>query len=85
MLAHNCYSEAVEDDGNFNIAQDPQLRTFGRKIYQPKSSSPCVATGDASLWTTNDVDLLGNPRLRKGTVDMGCFEPIFPGLLLMVK
>ena len=86
MLAHNCYSEAVEDDSNFNIAQDPQLRTFGRKIYQPKSSSPCVATGDASLWTTNDVDLLGNPRLTKGvTVDMGCFEPVIPGLLLMVK
>ena len=85
MLAHNCYSEAVEDDGNFNIAQDPQLRTFGRKIYQPKSSSPCVATGDASLWTADDVDLLGNPRLRKGTVDMGCYQAILQGLMLMLK
>ena len=84
-LAHNCYSEAVEDDGNFNIAQDPQLRASGRKIYQPKPTSPCVATGDAWFWTEDDVDVAGNPRLRKGAVDMGCYEPLFPGLLLMVK
>ena len=84
-LAHNCYSEAVEDDGNFNTAQDPQLRASGRKIYQPKPTSPCVATGDAWFWTEDDVDVAGNPRLRKGAVDMGCYEPIFPGLLLMVK
>lgn len=84
-LAHNCYSEAVEDDGNFNIAADPQLRTFGRKIYQPKQNSPCVGTGDKWFWTEDDVDLAGNPRLRKGTVDMGCYEPLFLGLLLMLK
>lgn len=85
FVGHNCYSEAVEDDGNFNTAQDPQLRAFGRKIYQPKSSSPCVATGDAWFWTEDDVDIAGNPRLRKGTVDMGCYEPLFLGLLLMLK
>ena len=84
-LAHNCYSEAVEDDGNFNIAADPQLRTFGRKIYQPKQNSPCVGTGDKWFWTEDDVDLAGNSRLRKGTVDMGCYEPLFLGLLLMLK
>lgn len=33
----------------------------------------------------DDVDVAGNPRLRKGTVDMGCYEPLFPGLLLLVK
>ncbi len=85
FVGHNCYSEAVEDDGNFNTAQDPQLRASGRKIYQPKQTSPCVATGDAWFWTEDDVDIAGNPRLRKGAVDMGCFEPLFPGLLLMMK
>ena len=85
FVGHNCYSEAVEDDGNFNTAQDPQLRAFGRKIYQPKSSSPCVATGDAWFWTEDDVDVAGNPRLRKGAVDMGCYEPFFPGLMLLLK
>ena len=84
-LAHNCYSEAVEDDGNFNTAQDPQLRAFGRKIYRLTPSSPCVGKGDPSLWTADDVDLLGNPRLTKGKVDMGCYELIVPGLMLLVK
>ena len=71
--------------GEGNINKDPQLRAFGRKIYRLTPSSPCVGKGDPSLWTADDVDLLGNPRLTKGKVDMGCYELIVPGLLLMVK
>ncbi|NLN00367.1 MAG: hypothetical protein GX174_00470, partial [Lentisphaerae bacterium] len=74
FVGHNCYSEAVEDDGNFNTAQDPQLRAFGRKIYQPKSSSPCVNTGVNYLWTAADRDLDGNPRILFKTCDMGAYE-----------
>ena len=29
--------------------------------------------------------LAGNPRVRDGVPDMGCFETIFTGLLLMVR
>ena len=83
-VTYTCVNGAdIAGEGNIN--KDPQLRAFGRKIYRLKPSSPCVGKGDPSLWTADDVDLLGNPRLTKGKVDMGCYELIVPGLMLMVK
>ena len=29
-------------------------------------------------WTDDEVDLLGKPRLRKGAIDMGCYQVAKP-------
>ena len=52
---------------------------------QIKSSSPCVNAGDPTGWTDDDVDLLGTPRLRKGAIDMGCYQATLQGLMLLVR
>ena len=87
-IGHCCYLEAGEGDGNFNIAKDPRLKGRGKEPYALKSGSPCVGTGDASVWTADDIDLVGNPRLHvKGgvSVDMGCYENVIKGFLLKLK
>ena len=77
-----CAAPLIEGEGN--IAEDPKLKA--KKGYLIRSSSPCVNAGDPTGWTADDVDLLGNPRLRKGsTIDMGCYQATLQGLLLMVK
>ena len=81
-VSHTCSTPLVEGEGN--IADDPRLKV--KKGYLIKSSSPCVNAGDPTGWTADDVDLLGNPRLRKGaTIDMGCYQATLQGLMLMVR
>ena len=84
-IKNSCYAEAVEDDASGNIAKDPKFKGRGRTPYALKLGSPCLATGDASRWTDADVDLVGNPRLIKGAVDMGCYENLIKGLMLLLK
>ena len=84
-IKNSCFAEAVEDDGNGNIAKDPKFKGRGKAPYALKLGSPCLAVGDASRWTDTDVDLVGNPRLIKGAVDMGCYENLIKGLMLMLK
>ena len=73
-------------DGEGNIDEDPRLSVRKVRYGQIKSSSPCVNAGDPTGWTADDVDLLGNPRLRKGaTIDMGCYQATLQGLMLLVK
>ena len=79
-----CTCTAPLVDGEGNIDEDPRLKV--KKGYLIKSSSPCVNAGDPTGWTADDVDLLGNPRLRKGsTIDMGCYQATLQGLMLLVK
>lgn len=84
-IKNSCFAEAVEDDGNGNIAKDPKFKGRGKAPYALKLGSPCLAVGDASRWTDTDVDLVGTPRLIKGAVDMGCYENLIKGLMLMLK
>ena len=84
-IRNSCYAEAVEDDASGNIAKNPKFKGRGRTPYALKLGSPCLTTGDASRWTDADVDLVGNPRLIKGAVDMGCYENLIKGLMLMLK
>ena len=80
-ITYTCTMPLVDGEGN--IAADPKLKV--KKGYLVKSSSPCVNAGDPTGWTDDDVDLAGNPRLRKNKIDMGCYQAILQGLMLMLK
>ena len=81
-ITHTCTTPLVDGEGNTD--RDPKLKA--KKGYLIRSTSPCVNAGDPTGWTADDVDLLGNPRLRKGTtIDMGCYQAALQGFLLMVR
>ena len=81
-VTHTCTTPLAEGEGNTD--RDPKLKA--KKGYLIRDSSPCVNAGDPTGWTADDVDLLGNPRLRTGTtIDMGCYQAALQGLLLMVR
>jgi len=70
--------------GEGNIALDPKfvdpdgpdndLATYDDNDYWLSPDSPCIDKGKNGGWMTDAVDLDGNPRIRKGTVDMGAYE-----------
>ena len=80
-VTYTCTMPLAEGAGN--IAEDPKLKV--NKGYLVKSSSPCVNAGDPTGWTEDDVDLVGNPRLRKDKIDMGCYENICKGLQVIIR
>ena len=48
--------------------------------------SPIIGKGDASIWTAEDVDLVGKLRLKDGKVDPGCYQCWLrePGMTMIV-
>ena len=82
-VAYTCTTPLIEGEGN--IDEDPRLSVRKVRYGQIKSSSPCVNAGDPTGWTDDDVDLLGTPRLRKGAIDMGCYQATLQGLMLLVR
>ncbi|MDP2897810.1 MAG: right-handed parallel beta-helix repeat-containing protein [bacterium] len=70
--------------GEGNIADDPLFAdpdgpdddpdTYEDNDYRLLSDSPCIDGGKNEQWMWEAVDLDGNPRIWKGTVDMGAYE-----------
>lgn len=66
------------------FAADPKFRN-GRclSFY---SDSPCIDAGDNSHAPQSSVDILGNPRIFKKAIDLGCVEvQIMPGFYIRVR
>lgn len=66
------------------FAADPKFRN-GRclSFY---SDSPCIDAGDNSHAPQSSVDILGNPRIFKKAIDLGCVEnQIMPGFYILVR
>lgn len=42
--------------------------------YRLAANSPCINTGSNQPWMAGATDLAGNPRIRKGRVDLGAYE-----------
>jgi hypothetical protein len=55
--------------GQGNISLDPKFNLE----YELLPSSPCLDAG-LNQYVVNNVDLLGNPRISHGIVDMGAYE-----------
>ena len=47
---------------------------LGVDKYSLLLNSPVLGMGDASVFAASDTDLVGNPRLRDGRLDPGCFQ-----------
>src|SRR6185437_788720 len=58
--------------GNGNITNAP-LFVNDNFDFHLQSNSPCINSGN-NLFTTNTVDLDGNPRISGNVVDMGAYE-----------
>ena len=69
-----------EDFANVNtriMGEDwkPRFVGEGEVPYEPKYSSPLRGWGLLLDWMTEDAtDLAGNPRVREGKVDIGCYQ-----------
>jgi hypothetical protein len=64
---------------NSCISLDPQFVNATSRNYRLSDSSPCIDNGSNVLippGVTTDLD--GNERVIHGTVDIGCYEFVFP-------
>ena len=80
-------AEAATYAGKGNLVGPAVFRGTGKTPYALKENSPGYGTGDASIWTLKDVDLVGKRRLNsKNSVDMGCYRshPVF-GLVISFR
>lgn len=67
------------------ITGDPLFRAPQKGDYRLRAESPCIDAGVAFDWMRTATDLKGDPRLRGGRVDLGCYECSQGGLMLFVR
>ncbi|MBN2271229.1 MAG: hypothetical protein JXN61_11485 [Sedimentisphaerales bacterium] len=68
--------------GEGNINADPCFADEDYGNYRPQPDSPCVNAGDNSAVPPAILtDLMGNPRIYDGSVDMGCYEYAGPVII----
>ena len=78
--AKNCIAVKATVSGgtsaNNVFNENPRFRSPARLDYRIRTRSPAKNTGDNAAWAglADSVDLDGNPRIRFGTVDCGCYE-----------
>ena len=86
VVSHSDVTGGFEGEGNLDA--DPRFRMKSKNGASPyclRGSSPCVNAGIKGSWTADDLDCDSNPRVVGGVPDMGAFETVVNGLLLMVK
>ena len=75
-FVNSCTEPAVPAgmDGGGNVAADPAFAALVPGIFRLGYGSPCIDTGSNMAWMAGAKDVLGNPRIARGTVDMGAYE-----------
>ena len=63
-------------DGEGNIADDPGFHNAGDDPFTLGDNSPCIDAGTSDIpWIELPAtDIVGNPRIHNGRIDMGCYE-----------
>jgi len=70
-----CWALPFGTDGGGNIDADPLFVGSGNDPLDLQSGSSCVNTGSNALVPADvTTDILGDPRIQNGTVDMGAYE-----------
>jgi hypothetical protein len=80
------------NSSNLN-GKDPLFAAAWQDNYLLSTRSPCSNRGNNNAPSLPSSDLLGNPRVQDGVVDMGAYEgaqiykpqPIFPPLMLLLR
>jgi hypothetical protein len=69
-----------------NIQSDPLFVDFPNGNFRLSQDSPCINRGANANWMTGMLDLDGRSRIDRysGIVDMGCYEYLNSGMLIMV-
>lgn len=74
-------SDGFDDVGCVELGTwiSPKFLMKGDAPYMPRWSSPLRKIGGlVQDWMYTATDLLGNPRLRDGAVDIGCYQALAP-------
>ena len=71
VFANSCTTP--DPGGTGNITDDPQFVGAGAGNYRLQATSPCINRG-SNAYSQGTTDLDGNPRIARGTVDMGAYE-----------
>ena len=74
------FLNCVELDPKFNGTKDEAY-----PYYMPLASSKAVNAGKTIDWGAGAVDLCGNPRVRDGLVDIGCYESVIPPIGFIIR
>ena len=73
----DAYSSCAPDlaaGANGNVTNAPVFANAAAGDYTLNLSSPCINAGTNFDWMTSSTDLVGNPRILGGRVDMGAYE-----------
>ena len=85
-----CVTELDEAAGvtvsHCQVGGDPRFRNPARGDYRFFcKSSPCFNAGDSEVSGLPSVDLRGQPRVKDGCVDIGCYEIPQTGIMLIIR
>jgi hypothetical protein len=82
-----CFNSAQFSGPNYDTCSldncwtsDPLFVDYPGGNLHLQPNSPCINAGD-NLFVTSTTDLDGNPRIVRGTVDIGAYEFQSPGLV----
>ena len=80
-------NDAAVATGAGCLVADPLFAHPERNDFRLTVSSPCREAGDNSYWTdiASVRDLAGNPRKASYRVDMGCYETVDIGFIMLLK
>ena len=70
------FLDGFEDGENWQLDSVAQAKFTGKEPnpYSLKRSSPLRGWGIVLDWMADGTDMVGNPRLRDGAVDVGCYQ-----------
>lgn len=75
-------------EGTNNITAEPKFMDVAAGDFRLRGDSPCINAGANQAWMDGRAeDLAGNPRIDHfvGTVDMGCYEYISHGTVILIR
>jgi hypothetical protein len=79
-----CCTPSNFPTGN-NITNDPRFVDHPNGNYRLAPRSRCVNAGTNQVWMLTAADLDRRPRIQSSLVDIGCYEYVFPGTMLLLR